>query len=277
MTAGSAFAFDMFVKPQLSKPLTDFVTWHATWWIVAYLLSAATSPVVRTGAGRGAPARIAAIGYLVAIGAVSLWLTGRPYLAFLAGGALDLVVVPGALIPIVWLSVIDHLSAIHSDDTTAPPRHAQRALLRTAIATPLLLWLAHLVQHGLDTAAGPATLWMVGAAWALLLSLCAFQLGMPRCPSQPACQQEGAAIWNTPPPWPSPPSVSPSTCGASSCRRWRSRRWTRCSSPRHWDRRRADDLRVRVAAGARPELEVSSRSGQPFRTFGRWSPWGPGF
>ncbi len=29
VTAGSAFAFDMFVKPQLSKPLTDFVTWHA--------------------------------------------------------------------------------------------------------------------------------------------------------------------------------------------------------------------------------------------------------
>lgn len=177
VTARSAFAFDMFVKPQLSPTLVSFVNWHPAMFGLAFLLSSITLvQVIRRPAAiaRHQYARIAAIGYVIVFGGVTWWLTQRPYLASLGAGDANLMIVPGALLPIFWLAMIDHLGATRGDTGKDAAGFSQQALLRATVASAIILWSAHLAWSALKSDGLPPTI--AGAAWSLLLDLAAAQV-----------------------------------------------------------------------------------------------------
>jgi len=166
----SSFAFEQMVKPRLFPALADFVIWHHAWFALAYVLSTLTLiPMIRnrdtTWLARGA-----AIGYTLVIGGIAVWLLGRPYLASLSG-ARDLVVVPGALLPLLLLAVIDHLDCVGRRLGPGPGAASQRVLLNATAGVAGVLWLAHGVTAWLtlNTDAGvPAA---IVSAWSLVLDL----------------------------------------------------------------------------------------------------------
>jgi len=174
VTTRSPFAFDMFVKPQLSPTLVSFVTWHPAIFGVAYFVSAITlTPTLRTPAAttRQHWARGAAIGYVVFFGAVTWWLIRRPYLASLGGGDTSLLVVPGALLPVAWLAAIDHLASTPTTNTAQPALN-QQTLLRAASGSAVVLWAAHLAGAWI----GGGQITVAGASWSLLIDLAVAQV-----------------------------------------------------------------------------------------------------
>lgn len=178
-TALSPFAFDMFVKPRLFPWLESFVTWHHLWFLGAYLASAATlAPLI--AAGRTAArwhtraAWWAAAGYLLAAGLAAAALLLGPRMPLVASGRLDLLIVPGMLVPLLWLSIVDHLVGwprlvpAAGGVATAQPRLAAACLGSAAV-----LWAAHSVREVLAPGIGAALPWVVGRAWALALDTAA--------------------------------------------------------------------------------------------------------
>jgi len=180
VTTYSPFAFDMFVSPRLFPWLADFAVWHHMWYWAAFLLSAATLFPDLIGSRRG-PARMrvvwwAGAGYLVVFGLVGVYLVATPHLASLGSGSRSVFAVPGALLPMLWLAVIDHLAApIPSPGQRAAHVTGQRRLLMTCLGAGGFLWLAHLFRAMLlsDRTEGvlPSVL---AAAWALALDLGVF-------------------------------------------------------------------------------------------------------
>jgi hypothetical protein len=180
VTTRSAFAFDMFVKPQLSPALVSFVHWHPALFALAYLLSTLTLvPIFRTPADstRRRAARAAAAAYVLVLGAVTFWLSGRPYLASLAAGDRGLLVVPGALLPVLWLALVDHLTAARREPAPESRTLNLQTLFRAGIATPIVLWATHAVWYWSAAAqsAGVAAR-TAGALWGLLLDVAAAQV-----------------------------------------------------------------------------------------------------
>ncbi|MCC7032423.1 MAG: sulfatase-like hydrolase/transferase [Acidobacteria bacterium] len=180
-TALSPFAFDMFVKPRLFPWLESFVTWHHLWFLAAYLVSGATlAPHLATGRAHDRPhvraAWWAAVAYLVVIGLAAASLILSPRMPLVASGRHDLVLVPGALLPLLWLSVIDHLAgwprralADREHETTAQPH-----IVMACLASATVLWLAHSIREVLLSGAGAVLPWVVGRSWALALDVAAF-------------------------------------------------------------------------------------------------------
>ena len=109
VTTYSPFAFDMFVRPRLLPELVTFVNWHHVFYWIAFTASALTFIPDLRSPRRGA-AWWAAVGYVVVFAAVGVHVLGATYLATLTGQSRSLAVVPGALLPLVWLAVIDHLA-----------------------------------------------------------------------------------------------------------------------------------------------------------------------
>lgn len=179
-TALSPFAFDMFVKPRLFTWLETFVAWHHLFFLAAGVASSATL-IPLLAAGRRQPsARLrvawwAAVAYVVVIGAAALSLLAAPRLALATSGRQDLMVVPGALVPLIWLAVIDHLVAWPLLRHPAGEETAQRRLVVTALAAASLLWLAHQLRITVVASSDGGTLaGALGGAWALALTAAAF-------------------------------------------------------------------------------------------------------
>ena len=167
----SSFAFEQMVKPRLFPALADFVTWHHAWFALAFVLSAATLvPLIRNRHASWL-ARGAAIGYVLVIGGIAFWLLGRPYLASLSG-ARDLVVVPGALLPLFWLAVIDHLTGVPDrlGATTSAPS-SQRVLLSATACSAVLLWAAHSVAAWLTLTFETGIPPIIVGGWSIVLDL----------------------------------------------------------------------------------------------------------
>ena len=169
------FAVAQFVRPQLFPQLSAFVIWHHLWWGSAFVLSAAT---LIPGLVRGPRDRAewwAAAGYVVVLGAFSAYLTGAPFLASLSGSR-SMAVVPGALLPVVWLAVIDHLSsrdAFRSNDRRRAT--GQRHVLAACLTTAGLLWLLHGARAWLMVGVTAGLLPLVmREAWSLVLHLATF-------------------------------------------------------------------------------------------------------
>lgn len=158
----SSFAFDMFVSPRLFPPFNEFAAWHHAWFALAFVLSSATLvPIIRS-AGYSV-AKLAAIAYVLVLGATSMWLLLHPYLESMSGGVLHLAVVPGALLPVLALAVIDHLAA---PTTTTTARGADSvALARAACAAMVVLWIAHIIAA--TTLGFPVG--VSASVWALIL------------------------------------------------------------------------------------------------------------
>ncbi len=175
VTTYSPFAFDMFVRPRLLPELVTFVNWHHIFYWIAFSASALTLLPDLRSPRRGA-ARWAAIGYLVVFAAVGVHVLGATYLATLTGQSRSFAVVPGALLPLVWLAVIDHLaSGVPSPANRVERTTDQRSLLAACLASALFLWAAHLVAAWAAGRTIDSGLAQVSTAvWALAIDIGAF-------------------------------------------------------------------------------------------------------
>lgn len=169
VTTYSPFAFDMFVRPNLFPQLASFVAWHHAWFWLAFLMSAATLVPILASRRRGL-AFWASAAYVVGMGGVGCYLTVTPYLAALSSGSRSLAVVPGALVPIVWLALIDHLAADRAWlQRTTDRATEQWALLSACLATGVALWAMHLLRAWLMTETGDVS--AIDVVWTLVLDV----------------------------------------------------------------------------------------------------------
>lgn len=176
VTTYSAFAFDMFVKPRLFEPLNAFADWQHAWFTLAYALSVSTLVGVMRGRGGTSPrqrvAQLLAIAYAVAIGAVAIWLIGHPYLPSLTTGSHPLAAVPGALLPAIWLAVIDHLA--NPATPASPSRRANaRDVFIASLGTAAVLSFAALAVRAITTHQIGG---VIAVTWAAALNVSVFAI-----------------------------------------------------------------------------------------------------
>jgi hypothetical protein len=185
----SSFAFDMFVRPQLFPWLSTFVAWHHLWLSAAYLASLVSLVPqfdwrVRR-AGRPKVARWLSIGYAVVFGIVAASQLLSPALPALWNDHRALPTTLAALLPLVWLAAIDHLSVedtILSRENAGWQPFGQRRLLVACAAAAGYVWLAHVIRALVrgDLSAGAAA-WTVTLAWTLALTAGVFALVYTVC------------------------------------------------------------------------------------------------
>ena len=169
------FAFEQFIRPNLFPWVSQFVSWHHAWYWAAFLASAATLiPDLRALRENrtGRAAGWLAVGYLLFFGAIGVRLLGSSYLVTLDGGDRPLTIVPGALLPLLWLAAIDHLSARFPGDEGPQTVTGQRRLFAACLATGVSVWLLHVGVTALrsDISGGWAAR-MATVAWALALDV----------------------------------------------------------------------------------------------------------
>lgn len=168
------FAFEQFIRPQLFPWVTHFVTWHHAWYWAAFLISAATliPDLAALRTNRRSAGGWLAVGYLLFFFAIGVHLIGAPYLVTLDGGDRPLVIVPGALLPLVWLALIDHLNA--SFPIVDRPGHVtdSRRVFAASIATALLVWSVHIALAATRSdISGGLSGRVTTAVWALALDV----------------------------------------------------------------------------------------------------------
>lgn len=169
VTTYSPFAFDMFVGPRLFPQLETFVTWHHLFYWIGFLAGAATLVPDLRAARRGA-AWWAAASYVVVFGGIGLYLLGTPYLAQLSRESRSQVAVTGALLPLLWLAVVDHLAT--TGRRPSGRASAPGAVAGAALATAAYLWLAHLAMSWrAGRLSGEWHAVLAGTSWALALDL----------------------------------------------------------------------------------------------------------
>jgi hypothetical protein len=175
VTTYSPFAFDMFVRPRLLPELVTFVNWHHVFYWIAFCASALTLIPDLRSPRRGA-AWWAAVGYILVFGGVGVHVLGAPYLATLTAQSRSLWVVPGALLPLVWLAAIDHLAGgVPSPPNRRERTTGQRPLLAACLASAVFLWAAHLVAAGVaGRTVGSGLAQVSTGVWALAIDLSAF-------------------------------------------------------------------------------------------------------
>jgi len=176
----SPFAYAQFIKPNVVPALTEFVMLSQWYFWVIFLTTLLTlMPQLRGGRGRWA-----AIGYVSVwsiLGAIALF---KPPLRAIGNGPLGFAFGLIALVPPVWLAVIDHraqpAAALRS---TAPSRALKACLLAAAvawvtysIATPLRLGQTsgiELTRGGLTIALASSMILDLYCFMALFLALAA--------------------------------------------------------------------------------------------------------
>ncbi|HYE87918.1 MAG TPA: sulfatase-like hydrolase/transferase, partial [Vicinamibacterales bacterium] len=171
------FAFEQFIRPQLFPWVTQFVIWHHVWYWVAYAAGSATLlPQLRqlTDGRTRSPVAWLALGYVICFGAIGVYLITTPYLATLDGGMSSLALVPGALIPLLWLSLIDHAVA----GSPAPQQRAaptsEPRIFSAAIATATSLWAVHVaIAATRSDLSGGWSGWLSTSVWGLVLDVTA--------------------------------------------------------------------------------------------------------
>ena len=168
------FAYEQFIRPQLFPWVTEFVNWHHLWYWAAFLASVATIiPQLRSLADKGVKPLAAwlSLSYVICFGAVGMYLVSNPYLVRLDGGTRSLALVPGALLPLLWLAAIDH-SASSSALTQRREVTGQQRLFHAALATAVSLWSVHVVIAAMRSdLSGGWSGWFVTAAWSLVLDV----------------------------------------------------------------------------------------------------------
>lgn len=175
VTTYSPFAFDMFVRPGMLSELVTFVNWHHVFYWIAFTASALTLIPDLRSSRRGA-AWWAAVGYIIVFGGVGLQVLSASHLATLTSQSRSQWVVPGALLPLVWLAVIDHLAGgVPSPAGRLDRITGQRPLLAACLSSALFLWAAHLVAAGLaGRTIGSGGVQVSTMVWALLIDISAF-------------------------------------------------------------------------------------------------------
>jgi hypothetical protein len=107
--SSSAFAYLQFVRPRVFPWVGHFSDWHAAasiaWLALVMLL---VWPDARS---KDVRVRAVAVAGLAVIAAICGWNLLRPVLPNLTSGARSIEVGVGALLPLLWLSALDHLRA----------------------------------------------------------------------------------------------------------------------------------------------------------------------
>ena len=130
----SAFAYQQFIRPHLISALADFTVWHGLlYWIV--LLGTAVTLFLRRSTAL--PSRVWI--FLGASAAIGVWLVVGHVLPEAENSSRSLVLAVAALLPPIWLAVIDHL-AIRVEP--AEPSDSGR-LLASAIVAALIAWVTY--------------------------------------------------------------------------------------------------------------------------------------
>lgn len=104
--ASSAFAYQQFIKPRVFRWVGEFSDWHAPlMWAWLALLFVVLWRDLRGRASTSARLLVATAA------AATVWNTVRPVIPALADGSGSVVAGTAALVPVVWLALIDHLVA----------------------------------------------------------------------------------------------------------------------------------------------------------------------
>ena len=147
----SPFAFDMFIRPQLFPWLNVFVAWHHVLFAGAWALSLAVlAPELRWRPKRSASEALAhrlALGYVIVLGVLSARLLNEPFLPTLWNDSRALPTALAALVPLMWLAVIDHLAPAPVPKPPSAYRPvSQYRLLVASGSTAGYLWVVHVVR-----------------------------------------------------------------------------------------------------------------------------------
>ncbi len=144
--ASSAFAYLQFIKPRVFHWVGVFADWHPwLFWIWFAVLVATVSVEIR----QRAAVRTAVAGLVVFAAAIGLWNTVHPVLASLTDGPRSVMIGVGALVPVVWLALIDHLasadwlSSLRESSLEEDRRGVEGRLFTAAMGTALIVVLAY--------------------------------------------------------------------------------------------------------------------------------------
>ena len=175
IVAYSPFGFQIFIGPRVFAPVNQFAAWHHVWYCGAYLASVISLlPDLRR-----ARTRRLVLGFIVVFGAIGVRLVISPLLPMLGNDVRSLMVALAALVPLVWLALIDHVATHPSPSLhhgVSAPISQQRLLFASAV-TAEYLWLSHLIQAILRHADITSDSgWALVAAWSLALHVAAFMI-----------------------------------------------------------------------------------------------------
>ena len=154
--ASSAFAYLQFVRPRVFPWVGQFSDWHRAAsipWLALVLL--VVWPDLRS---RDARVRAVAVAGLAMIAAFCSWNLVRPVLPNLSSGARSIEVGIASLLPLLWLSALDHLRAARYLRSRAPLaleddlRAFEHRTLVAALTTGALLTLIYAVLTSLALA-----------------------------------------------------------------------------------------------------------------------------
>jgi hypothetical protein len=145
----SAFAYQQFIRPRVFPVIGVFAAWHGR--LALLCLAVALVSIARELRQPG-PQRVGAWSFAVVATACTAWIAVHPLLPTLVDDRRSLIVGIAALVPILWLCVIDHLAsaAVRRYDASAPPPTAaidriESRLLTASVATALIVPLLYAV------------------------------------------------------------------------------------------------------------------------------------
>ena len=178
----SPFAFDMFIRPQLFPWLNVFVAWHHVLFAAAWALSLAVlAPELRWGRKRSGSEALAhrlAVGYVIVCGVVAAVLLNEPFLPTLWNDSRALPTALAALLPPLWLAIIDHFAPAPVPTSPSAYRPVSRYRLLVACgSTAAYLWIVHVVRAPAYTDQGGGVLaWALAGLWTLTLCAAVFSV-----------------------------------------------------------------------------------------------------
>jgi hypothetical protein len=172
----SLFTYQQFIAPRVVEGISQFASWHyAIYWAVFGMTVFTLMPRLKRGRGRAL-----AWGYVIAGSGMGVWLTLRPALAELGSSRASLWVAGAALVPILWVGLIDHLNSHGPWSVSASIEGWSEAWRRlwACLATAVYTWAIYALMAAAlrDVPGIRLTMTDVVAAggWALILHLLAF-------------------------------------------------------------------------------------------------------
>ena len=134
----SAFASRVFIKAHLVVWLTDFVVWHHLWFLVALGITALTI----TSEPPRARGRRVAWAYLAVGSALGVVLLLRSVLPDVENNGRGLVFALVALVPPIWLALVDHLATAPA---FAPAQSSETRVVGACLVAGVVVWLEQAV------------------------------------------------------------------------------------------------------------------------------------
>lgn len=130
----SAFAYYQFIRPELFGWLPAFVAInHEMYWVALLVTSLTLIEDLRRW-------RWSAWSYIAASAALGSWLIFNPVLSTVGYGPRSLTVAVVALVPVVWLAIVDHALAGAPSWALTGGKGGEQRVLRACGVAALLVW-----------------------------------------------------------------------------------------------------------------------------------------